>query len=332
MEWGLLPDVRTLAPDCLTAFFYSLLQQRGAGTELTGYALIRPTCYTARMSILYIVATPIGNLSDASGRSIEVLGAVDGILAEDTRRTRKLLHRYDLRTSLTSLHQHNEASRIPRVVERLDAGETLALVSDAGTPLLSDPGERLVGAVLDAGHTVTPVPGPSAILSALMGAGFPTVPFIFHGFVPRKGKPRRVMLEQIATATQTTVVFESPERVAALLQALVALVAHDRQVVVAREMTKIHEEFFRGTMAEVARYYAENKARGEVTVVVSPRSPVEAGGSVDEAAARALGRALLDEGLNPSRAAREVSSRLGIAKNAAYDIVHSLKDNSEESG
>ena len=163
MEWGLLPDVRTLAPDCLTAFFYSLLQQRGAGTELTGYALIRPTCYTARMSILYIVATPIGNLSDASGRSIEVLGVVDGILAEDTRRTRKLLDRYDLRTSLTSLHQHNEASRIPRVVERLDAGETLALVSDAGTPLLSDPGERLVGAVLDAGHTVTPVPGPSAM-------------------------------------------------------------------------------------------------------------------------------------------------------------------------
>ncbi|MCH8811506.1 MAG: 16S rRNA (cytidine(1402)-2'-O)-methyltransferase, partial [Gemmatimonadetes bacterium] len=242
------------------------------------------------MSTLYIVATPIGNLSDASGRSIEVLGAVDGILAEDTRRTRKLLDRYDLRTSLTSLHQHNEASRIPRVVERLDAGETLALVSDAGTPLLSDPGERLVGAVLDAGHTVTPVPGPSAILSALMGAGFPTVPFIFHGFVPRKGKPRQVMLEQIAAATQTTVVFESPERVAALLKALVALVAHDRQVVVAREMTKIHEEFFRGTMAEVARYYAENKARGEVTVVVSPCSPGEGGESVDEAAARALGR------------------------------------------
>ena len=252
------------------------------------------------MSTLYIVATPIGNLSDASGRSIEVLGAVDGILAEDTRRTRKLLDRYDLRTSLTSLHGHNETSRIPRVVTRLDAGESLALVSDAGTPLLSDPGERLVRAVLDAGHTVTPVPGPSAILSALMGAGFATVPFIFHGFVPRKGKPRQVMLEQIASAPETSVVFESPERVATLLRALVALVADDRQVVVAREMTKIHEEFFRGTMAEAARYYAENKARGEVTVVVSPRSPAEgmAEGreSVDEVAARALARALVDAG------------------------------------
>ena len=309
-------------------------QEIGRGLQPANTALIRPRCYTASMSTLYIVATPIGNLSDASGRSIEVLGAVDGILAEDTRRTRKLLDRYDLRTSLTSLHGHNETSRIPRVVTRLDAGESLALVSDAGTPLLSDPGERLVRAVLDAGHTVTPVPGPSAILSALMGAGFATVPFIFHGFVPRKGKPRQVMLEQIASAPETSVVFESPERVATLLRALVALVADDRQVVVAREMTKIHEEFFRGTMAGAARYYAENKARGEVTVVVSPRSPAEGMAevreSVDKVAARALARALVDEGLNLSRAAREVSSRLGIAKNAAYEIVHSLEGDSEE--
>ena len=282
------------------------------------------------MSTLYIVATPIGNLSDASVRSIEILGAVDGILAEDTRRTRKLLARFDLPTSLTSLHEHNEASRIPRVVARLDAGENLALVSDAGTPLLSDPGERLVRAVLDAGHTVTPVPGPSVILTALMGAGFSTAPFTFHGFVPRKGKARQALLEQVAAAPETSVVFESPERVAALLQDLVGLVTDDRQVVVAREMTKIHEEFYRGTMVEAASYYAENKARGEVTVVVSPRPPAEGMELVDEAAARALARALLDEGLTLSRAAREVSSRLGVAKNAAYEIVHSLKENSGE--
>ena len=284
------------------------------------------------MSTLYIVATPIGNLSDASPRSIEILGTVDGILAEDTRRTRKLLQRYELSTSLTSLHQHNEASRIPRVVARLDAGDSLALVSDAGTPLLSDPGERLVRAVLDAGHTVVPVPGPSAILSALMGAGFATVPFAFHGFVPRKAKDRRRLLDNIASADHTSVVFESPERLGDLLKEFMALVAADRQVVVAREMTKIHEEFFRGTMAEAARYYAENKARGEVTVVVSPGSPAEGRDRVDESAARALARAFLDQGLTPSRAAREVSSRLGIAKNAAYDIVHSFEDKSEESG
>ena len=283
------------------------------------------------MSTLFVVATPIGNLSDASARSIEVLGAVDGILAEDTRRTRKLLDRYELRTSLTSLHEHNEASRIPGVLERLGTGQDLALVSDAGTPLLSDPGERLVRAVLDGGHTVTPVPGPSAILSALMGSGFSTVPFTFHGFVPRKGKSRPAMLEQIATAPEASVVFESPERVAALLQELVGLVAAGRQVVVAREMTKIHEEFFRGTMAEAARYFREKKARGEVTVVVSPQSPAEGMERVDGAAARALARALLDEGLSSSRAAREVSSRLSIAKNAAYEIVHSLEDDAKES-
>jgi 16S rRNA (cytidine1402-2'-O)-methyltransferase len=284
------------------------------------------------MSTLYIVATPIGNLSDASARSIEILGAVDGILAEDTRRTRKLLNRYDLRTSQTSLHEHNEASRIPRVVARLDAGEDLALVSDAGTPLLSDPGERLVRAVLDAGHVVVPVPGPSAILSALMGAGFPAVPFAFYGFVPRKAKDRRALLEEIASESSTSVVFESPERLADFLKEFMALAAADRQVVVAREMTKIHEEFFRGTTAEAVRYYAENKARGEVTVVVSPRSPAEGRELVDEAAARALARALLHEGLTLSRAAREVSSRLGISKNTAYEIVHSLDGDSEESG
>ena len=283
------------------------------------------------MSTLYVVATPIGNLADASARSIEVLGAVDGILAEDTRRTRKLLGRYDLRTPLTSLHEHNEASRIPGVLERLEAGKDLALVSDAGTPLLSDPGERLIRAVLDAGHTVVPVPGASAILSALMGAGFSAVPFTFHGFVPRKGKSRQEMLKQIAAAPEASVVFESPERVAAVLEELVELVADGRQVVVAREMTKIHEEFFRGTMADAARYFGENKARGEVTVVVSPQSPAEGMERVDEAAVRSLARALLDEGLSSSRAAREVSSRLSIAKNAAYEIVHSLEDDSEGS-
>ena len=223
------------------------------------------------MSTLYIVATPIGNLSDASARSIEILGAVDGILAEDTRRTRKLLARFDLPTSLTSLHEHNERPAFREWWRGWMAAKNLALVSDAGTPLLSDPGERLVRAVLDAGHTVVPVPGPSAILSALMGAGFPAVPFTFHGFVPRKGKGRKILLEDIASSDQTSVVFESPERLADLLREFMALVTADRQVVVAREMTKIHEEFFRGTMAEAARYYAGEQGGGEVTVVVSPR-------------------------------------------------------------
>ena len=276
------------------------------------------------MSTLYIVATPIGNLSDTSTRALEVLGSVDGVLAEDTRRTRVLMDHFDLHAPLTSLHEHNEASRIAGVLDRLSAGQCLALVSDAGTPLLSDPGERLVLTVVEAGHNVVPIPGPSAILTALVGAGFPTVPFTFHGFVPRKKGPRSDLLERIVGASETSVVFEAPGRLGALLSDLGELAGEERQVVVAREMTKIHEEFFRGTMGDGASYYAERPPRGEITVVVSPRVEEETEQRVDAAAARALAQALLAEGLTPSRAAREVSSRLGIAKNMAYEIVHSL--------
>ena len=276
------------------------------------------------MSTLYIVATPIGNLSDTSTRALEVLGSVDGVLAEDTRRTRVLMDHFDLHAPLTSLHEHNEASRIAGVLDRLSAGQCLALVSDAGTPLLSDPGERLVLTVVEAGHNVVPIPGPSAILTALVGAGFPTVPFTFHGFVPRKKGPRSDLLERIVGASETSVVFEAPGRLGALLSDLGELAGEERQVVVAREMTKIHEEFFRGTMGDAASYYAERPPRGEITVVVSPRVEEETEQRVDAAAARALAQALLAEGLTPSRAAREVSSRLGIAKNMAYEIVHSL--------
>ena len=283
------------------------------------------------MADLYIVATPIGNLSDTSGRAVEVLGSVDGIMAEDTRRTRILLDHFGIHTRLTSLHAHNEASRIPKVLERLDAGQDLALVSDAGTPLVSDPGERLTRAVVEAGHCVVPVPGPSAILTALVAAAFRTVPFTFHGFVPRKKGHRRALLEKVAVAAETSILFESPERLALLLGDLTELVDVGRQVVVAREMTKIHEEFFRGTMAEAARYYAERGARGEVTVVVSPRALEETQKAVDEVTARAVARSFLQDGLSPSRTAREVSSRLGIAKNAAYEIVHSLEKDEEES-
>lgn len=282
------------------------------------------------MSKLYVVATPIGNLSDTSARAEVVLGAVDRVLAEDTRRTRILLDHLDLRTPLTSLHDHNEASRVAGVIERLNEGQELALVSDAGTPLLSDPGERLIQAVLEAGHTVVPVPGPSAILTALVGAGFPTVPFTFHGFVPRKAALRASLLERVARASETSVVFESPRRLESLLGDLRNVAGDLRRVVVAREMTKIHEEFFRGTMAEAASYYAEHPPRGEVTVVVSPLPEDETREQVDEAAAHTLAQALLAEGMTPSRAAREVSARLGIGKNAAYAIVHALPVSVEE--
>ena len=277
------------------------------------------------MSTLYVVATPIGNLSDTSGRAIDILGSVDGVLAEDTRRTKILMDHFELRTPLTSLHEHNEASRISGILARLDSGQRLALVSDAGTPLVSDPGERLVRTVVEAGHDVVPIPGPSAILSALVGAGFATVPFTFHGFLPRKKGPRRALLERIVEASETSVVFEAPDRLKALLLDLTELADDERQVVVAREMTKIHEEFFRGTMGDAARYYGERRPRGEITVVVSPKAERVDGERIDAAAAKALAQALLAEGLTPSRAAREVASRLKIAKNMAYDVVQALQ-------
>lgn len=278
------------------------------------------------MSTLYLVSTPIGNLGDLSRRAADLLGSVDRILAEDTRRTRVLLDHLGVRTPLVSLHAHNEAARVERVLEWLEGGETLALVSDAGTPLLSDPGDRLVPAVTAAGHTVVPVPGPSAILAALVASGLPTVPFAFLGFVPRKGRERRALLERVADSPETVVLFESPERLGALLAELAEVSGEGRRVAVARELTKLHEEITRGTLAEVAAYYEREGVRGEVCVVLAPAEAPERSARTDEAAAGALARALLAEGGSPSRVSREVSRRLGIPRSEAYRIVHSLPD------
>lgn len=278
------------------------------------------------MSTLYLVSTPIGNLGDLSRRAAGILGSVDRVLAEDTRRTRILLDHLGLRTPLVSLHAHNEAARVERVLEWMDSGETLALVSDAGTPLLSDPGDRIVPAVLEAGHAVVPVPGASAILAALVASGLPAVPFTFLGFVPRKGKERRAMLDRVAESNETVVVFESPERLAALLSALAEVCGGDRRAAVARELTKLHEEVSRGTLAELAAYYEAGSVRGEVCLVVAPAPPAERSPETDEAAAGALARALLAGGGAPSRVAREVSRRLGISRSEAYRIVHALPD------
>jgi 16S rRNA (cytidine1402-2'-O)-methyltransferase len=278
------------------------------------------------VSTLYLVSTPIGNLGDLSRRAADILGSVDRVLAEDTRRTRILLDHLELRTPLVSLHAHNEGARVDRVLEWLEAGETLALVSDAGTPLLSDPGDRLVPAVLGAGHAVVPVPGASAILAALVASGLPTVPFTFLGFVPRKGKERKALLERVAESPDTVVLFESPERLLTLLSALAELCGQDRPAAVARELTKLHEEVARGTLAELAAYYGERGVRGEICLVVGPAPPAERSRETDEAAAGALARALLAGGESPSRAAREVGRRLGISRSEAYRIVHSLPD------
>lgn len=282
------------------------------------------------MATLFLVATPIGNLSDLSARAAEVLGSVDRVLAEDTRRTRILLDHVGVRVPVTSLHAHNEAARTAQVLERLGRGEELALVSDAGTPLVSDPGARLVREVTAAGHRVVPIPGPSAVLAALVASGLPADRFAFLGFAPRKGEERAALLDRVALSRETAVLFESPERLVRLLEELADACGTDRPAAVARELTKVHEEVFRGTLGEALAYYQESPPRGEVTVVVAAATDPSGPDAADEGAARALARSLLDEGRRASDVAREVARRLGLPRNRAYEIVHTLPSEDDQ--
>jgi 16S rRNA (cytidine1402-2'-O)-methyltransferase len=219
------------------------------------------------MATLHLVATPIGNLEDVTLRALRVLREADLVLAEDTRRTRVLLDRHGIAARPRSLHAHNEAARTAEVLAALAAGRDVALVSDAGTPLVSDPGERLVAAVLAAGHGVVPVPGPSAVLAALTASGLPTARFAFLGFLPRRPGRRAARLASWRGRPETLVLFESPHRTASTLRALAETLGGGRRACVARELTKIHEELVRGTLAELAERFAGG-ARGEVTLVV----------------------------------------------------------------
>ena len=276
------------------------------------------------MATLYLVSTPIGNLADVGPRAEETLRTVHRILAEDTRRSRVLTAHVGAKAPLVSLHAHNERGRIERVLGWLDAGEDLALVSDAGTPLVSDPGATLVAAVHEAGYAVVPIPGPSAVLAALVASGLSTGRFLFLGFPDRKGKSRQALLKRVAASTETVVLFESPQRIVRLLEDLARECGPERAVAVARELTKVHEELRRGSLAEVASHYREDPPRGEVTVVVAPGdsgvSEVDRASRLD--AARGLARELAAEGVTPSAAAKEIAHRLDLSRNDAYRIVH----------
>ncbi len=267
---------------------------------------------------LYIVSTPIGNLGDLSARALETLRTADAILAEDTRHTRALLTHFELHTPLESYHEHNEAATTPGLVGRLQLGATLALVSDAGTPLLSDPGARLVRAAAAAGVAVVPVPGASALLAALVGAALPVDRFTFFGFVPRKGPERRTLLADVAALRHTAVLYEAPGRVAETLADLAAAGAGDRDAVVARELTKQFEEFLRGTVQALAAQCAATPPRGEMVLVV-------AGGeapTLDEAALKARATALRAEGLSARDVVRVLMEDEGAPRNLAYRLAH----------
>jgi len=261
---------------------------------------------------VYVVATPIGNLEDLSPRAQRVLREASVIACEDTRHTALLCQRYAIETPRVSLHAHNEARRVPELLLRLARGESLALVSDAGTPLVSDPGERLVRAALEAGHAVVPVPGPSAVLAALVASGFATSPFAFVGFLPRRGAERARRLSALAAFPGTLVLFEAPKRAAATLRDLHEALG-PRRVALARELTKRHETVLRGRLGELAL----EELRGELTIVVegaAQRGPQEPEASdVDEAIDR-----LLSSGLSPRDAARTLAAELGLARRDAY--------------
>jgi len=264
-------------------------------------------------------------------RAVEVLRQVDRILAEDTRRTRILLRHYDISTPLVSAHAHNEAARAAQLLEWLDAGQDVAIVSDAGTPLVSDPGARIVRKVLEAGHEVVPVPGASALLAALVVSGLDPEPFTFFGFLPRGGRAREERLRQIAALDHTSILFEAPGRLVSTLRDLAERCGPDREVAVARELTKVHETVFRGTLAEAVAYYEREPARGEVVVVVSGRSD-ESYDDLSRPDPRQVAREMLDRGERPSAVAKELARRLGISRNAAYDVVLSLTGEGEGDG
>jgi 16S rRNA (cytidine1402-2'-O)-methyltransferase len=265
---------------------------------------------------LYVVSTPIGNMGDFSFRAVEILKSVDAVLAEDTRHTRHLLDRYEIRTPSTAYHEHNEAKSTPKLIARLAAGESFALVSDAGTPLVSDPGSRLVSAAARAGLPVVPVPGPSALLAALVASGLDTRRFTFFGFLTRSGPERRRALDEIASLSHTAVVYESPTRLVDTLAELDARGGGGRDAVVAREMTKQFEEVRRGTVAELRAYYEEAAPRGELVLVV--------GGAVvaapSEERVRERVRALRAAGTSSRDIAAAVSHELGVPKRVAYRL------------
>jgi 16S rRNA (cytidine1402-2'-O)-methyltransferase len=266
---------------------------------------------------LYVVSTPIGNMGDFSFRAVETLRDVSAVLAEDTRHTVHLLQRYGLTTPLVAYHEHNEAKATPGLVARLAGGESLALVTDAGTPLLSDPGARLVRAAIEAGIRVTPIPGASALLSALVAAGLDAERFTFYGFLARRGKERAAALAEIVALRHTAVLYEAPSRVADTLAELAAAGASDRAAAVCRELTKQFEEVRRGTLAELAAYYDDVPPRGEVVIVIA--GAVAPQGATEEQL-RERAAELRAEGRSARDVAAALVAELGAARNLAYRI------------
>jgi 16S rRNA (cytidine1402-2'-O)-methyltransferase len=272
---------------------------------------------------LYVVATPLGNLGDLSIRAAELLRTIPVVAAEDTRHTRGLLSHLGASPTLLSVHAHSGQHRLETVLEILQGGRDVALVSDAGTPVVSDPGADLVGLARASGITVVPLPGPSAVATALSAAGLPADRYLFLGFIPRKGRERARLLQRAVGEEWSVVLYEAPSRLSALLEDLMGLAGRDRVAVVARELTKLHEEIRAGSLAELVDYFTVTPARGELTIVLqgtgAPPAPPD---RTEEALEQAT--TLLAEGLPRREIAKRLTEGLGLPRNEAYRLVMEL--------
>lgn len=270
------------------------------------------------MGTLFVIATPIGNLGDLTPRAVETLKQVSLIAAEDTRHSGTLLKTFDIQTPMLSYHHHNRRQREDRLLVALGVGD-VALISDAGTPGIADPGREIVSAARAAGHTVVPIPGASSVVAAVSASGLVEGPFVFLGFLTRKGEDRRAELARAAATGWPVIVFESPVRLVETLSDMRDALG-DRAAVVARELTKLHEEFVAGSLGELHDRFSRREVRGEIVIVVGGAS----GETFAETDVRALIGRLLAEGLKPSKAAREVATIAGIPGDKAYALVRGV--------
>lgn len=272
--------------------------------------------------ILYIVGTPIGNLEDMSFRAVKILQSVDLIAAEDTRHTGRLLQHFQVTAPQISYHDHNRNSRIPELLEKLNQGKAIALVTDAGMPGISDPGYELVKACIEAGITVVPIPGASAVITALSAAGLPTDRFVFEGFLPAKGKERKERLDFLTSETRTIIFYEAPHRLRQTLQNLGEVLGTEREIVLARELTKLHEEFWRGDIGEAIAHYTERQPQGEYTLVVAGMPPAKP--QLSEAELKVELQQLMAAGISRSQASRQLAKVTSISRSQLYQLALTL--------
>lgn len=269
---------------------------------------------------LYLCATPIGNLEDITLRALRILKEVDVIAAEDTRHTRKLLSFYDIHTPITSYHEHNEREKGRQLIADIKSGKTVAVVSDAGTPGISDPGYELVAMAVKEGITVIPVPGASAAIAALAASGLSTDRFIFEGFLPRSGKDRNTALKKILSDERTVIFYESPYRVVKTLSEILDL-GGNRKVVVTRELTKVYEQFIRGSISEVLEHFNKHKPKGEFTIILEGKSEETELEPVTTIDIGNYVQRLVGEGLDKKTAIKSAAQSLGISKREVYSAV-----------